>query len=77
VTELLTNKVKALRLAKGLTQKELATAAKVTRQTMSLIEKGEYNPSIALCLRICYCLNQTLDQVFWISQEEFKHEKNN
>lgn len=74
---MLTNKVKILRIKKGITQKDLALSAKVTRQTMSLIEKGEYNPSITLCLRICYCLNQTLDEVFWVNEEKFRNEKNN
>lgn len=59
------NRVKSARLTRGLTQAELATAVKVTRQTIGLIEKGEYNPSLKLCLGICRQLNSTLDDLFW------------
>lgn len=50
----------------GITQKELAEKTGITRQTLSLIEKGDYNPSLKLCLNLCYALNQTLDTVFWV-----------
>lgn len=53
-----------------LTQQELANEIGATRQTLSLIEKGEYNPSLKLCLAICWALNQTLDQLFWTEEEE-------
>ncbi|CAM3225611.1 helix-turn-helix transcriptional regulator [Lactiplantibacillus plajomi] len=61
------NNVRALRVAAHLSQVELASAAGITRQTLSLIEKGAYNPSLKLCLNICYRLGQTLDQVFWVA----------
>ena len=64
------NKVKEIRISKGLTQKELAAAAAITRQTLSLIEKFDYNPSLKLCLDICYELDKTLDDVFWIEKGE-------
>ncbi len=60
------NRIKLARIEKGLTQEELAQKAGVTRQTISLIEKGEYNPSLKLCLEICYALEKTLDEIFWI-----------
>lgn len=47
-------------------QKELASKTGITRQTLSLIEKGTYNPSLKLCLNLCHALNQTLDTVFWV-----------
>lgn len=72
---MLKNKVKISRVEAGLSQKELSFAAGVTRQTMSLIEKGEYNPTIILCLRICYALDKTLDEVFWLNEEEFEREE--
>jgi len=62
------NKVKISRLEAGLTQIELADKVNVTRQTISLIEKGKYNPSLRLCLDICYVLNKTLDQIFWVEE---------
>ncbi|KAA1039955.1 helix-turn-helix transcriptional regulator [Macrococcus equipercicus] len=62
------NKVKISRVEAGLTQIELADKVNVTRQTISLIEKGKYNPSLRLCLDICYVLNKTLDQIFWVEE---------
>ena len=64
------NHVKKFRTEKTLSQKELADYAGITRQTLSLIEKSEYNPSLKLCLQLCYALNKTLDDVFWIEQSE-------
>lgn len=63
------NKVKSVRLARGLTQAELAKAVKVTRQTIGLIEKGKYNPTLKLCVGICHELNSTLDDLFWERKE--------
>ncbi|HZT32077.1 MAG TPA: helix-turn-helix transcriptional regulator [Bryobacteraceae bacterium] len=58
-------RVKLARIAKGLSQEQLANAAQVTRQTIGLIEKGDYNPSLSLCIRIAKALDKTLDQLFW------------
>lgn len=58
-------KMKLARVAAGLSQQELADAAEVTRQTIGLIEKGKYNPSLNLCIRIAKILNKTLDDLFW------------
>lgn len=69
------NSVKIARVKAGLTQQQLADAVQITRQTVSLIEKGKYNPSLKLCLQICYAVGATLDKIFWLSEEEF-HEKN-
>jgi len=44
----------------------------VTRQTIHLIEKGKYNPSLKLCLSICHVLDKTLDDLFWIKEEDNK-----
>lgn len=57
--------VKAARAAKDMTQKELAERVGVTRQTMNAIEKGDYNPSIRLCIAICKALDKTLNDLFW------------
>jgi putative transcriptional regulator len=56
-----------------LSQEDLANAVGVTRQTINMIEKGNYNPSLNLCIAICKALNKTLDQLFW---EEESNEKN-
>lgn len=68
--EQMKNKVKELRFQQAMKQQELAEKVGATRQTISLIEKGEYNPSLKLCLAICYALNKTLDEVFWIGEDE-------
>ncbi len=62
-------KVKAARAAMDLTQQGLADRVGVTRQTMNAIEKGDYNPSIKLCIAICKVLHQTLNDLFWEEEE--------
>jgi len=62
------NNVKIARVQVDLTQQQLAEKVGITRQTVSLIEKGKYNPSLKLCLHICYAVNKTLDEVFWIER---------
>lgn len=58
-------KIKAARAALDMTQKDLAEAVGVSRQTMNAIEQGEYNPTIKLCRAICLALGKTLDDLFW------------
>ena len=61
------NRVKIARIEKGdLTQMELARRIGVTRQTISLIEAGKYNPTIKLCLQLSKVLGQPLDRLFWL-----------
>jgi len=58
-------RLKAARAAKDLSQQELADLVGVSRQTVSAIEKGDYNPTIRLCIAICRTLGKTLDELFW------------
>ena len=58
-------RLKAARAALDLSQQQLADAVGVSRQTINAIEKGDYNPTIKLCLAICKALNKTLDELFW------------
>lgn len=58
-------KLKAARAGMDMSQAELAEAVGVSRQTINSIEKGDYNPTIKLCLAICKVLNKTLDEIFW------------
>ena len=58
-------RLKAARVAKDLSQEQLAVLCGVSRQTISAIEKGDYNPTINLCLAICRALDKTLDELFW------------
>ena len=46
-------RMKAARAGRGLSQASLAEQVGVTRQTISAVESGDYNPTIALCVRIC------------------------
>ncbi|MCM3706030.1 MULTISPECIES: helix-turn-helix transcriptional regulator [Cytobacillus] len=59
------NKVKIARIEKDLTQAQLAQKIGVTRQTIGLIEKNEYNPSLQLCVAIAKTLDKTLNDLFW------------
>ncbi len=59
------NRVKQARAEKSLTQSDLASIVNVTRQTIGLIEKGQYNPSLNLCIDLAKALDKTLDQLFW------------
>ena len=58
-------KLKAARAGLDMSQDELARAAGVSRQTINAIEKGDYNPTINLCIAICKALDKTLDELFW------------
>ena len=58
-------RLKSARAAKDLSQQQLAELVKVSRQTISAIEKGDYNPTINLCIAICKALDKTLDELFW------------
>jgi putative transcriptional regulator len=62
-------KLKSARAAKDMSQKDLAEAAGVTRQTINAIESGDYNPSIQLCVAICRILGKTLNDLFWEDEE--------
>ena len=57
--------MKAARAGKDLSQDDLAKLCGVSRQTISAIEKGDYNPTIRLCIAICRALDVTLDDLFW------------
>ena len=58
-------KMKQTRQERQLSQAELAKRVGVSRQTVNMIENGDYNPTISLCIRICRELGVTLDQLFW------------
>lgn len=62
-------RLKAARAGKDLSQDELAKAVGVSRQTINAIEKGDYNPTINLCIAICKALDKTLDELFWSEDE--------
>ena len=61
-------RLKAARAGLDLSQEDLANAVGVSRQTISAIEKGDYNPTINLCISICRVLGRTLDELFWTEE---------
>ena len=61
--------MKIARMEVDMKQDDLAKAVGVTRQTIGLIESGEYNPTLNLCIAICRVLGKTLNDLFW---EELK-----
>ncbi len=62
-------RLKAARAGLDLSQEDLAKMTGVSRQTISAIEKGDYNPTINLCIKICRVLGKTLDELFWVDEE--------
>lgn len=70
----LKNNLDKLRKLKGLTQEEFAKELKVSRQTVSAIENGKYNPSLDLAFDIASYFNKTIEEIFIYEKEE-NHEK--
>ncbi len=62
-------RLKIARIEKDMNQVDLANAVGVTRQTIGMIESGNYNPTLNLCIAICKALDKTLDQLFWEESE--------
>ena len=62
-------KIKQARAEKKFTQAELAEMVGVTRQTVGLIEAGNYNPSLKLCIDLSLALDKTLDELFWLGDK--------
>ena len=67
--------INVARAGKDMTQKALADAVGVSRQTINAIEQGEYNPTIKLCRSICRVLEKSLDELFWEDDEDEEKEK--
>ncbi len=63
-------RLKSERAKWGMSQQDLADAVDVTRQTISAIERGDYNPTINLCIRICRTLDVTLNDLFWEENDD-------
>lgn len=66
---ILKNRLKELRARDSLNQTELAKLAEVSRQTISLIERGEYTPSVVIAIRIAHIFNEQLENVFQLVEE--------
>ena len=63
-------RMKIARIENDMKQEDLAKSVGVTRQTIGLIEAGDYNPTLNLCIGICKALGKTLDELFWEVQNE-------
>ena len=68
-------KMKFRRIELDMSQTELAKRAGVTRQTIGLIEAGEFNPSLKLCIAICRALGVTFIDIFWEDENDEDLEK--
>ena len=66
----LKNRLKELRARDSLNQTELAKLAEVSRQTISLIERGEYTPSVVIAMRIAQIFNDNVENVFQLVEVE-------
>ncbi len=67
IEDKLDNRIRERRQVRLLRQSDLANIVNVSRQTIIAIEKGEYNPSVALALRISEVFKMPLENVFWLS----------
>ena len=65
----LTNRVRELRARFRMSQTELADAIDVSRQTISLIERGDYSPSVVLALRMAQIFGEPVDSIFSLEKE--------
>ena len=63
------NRLEELRKARGITQEELAALLEVSRQTISSLEKGRYNPSILLPFKISRYFGQSIEDIFLYEED--------
>ena len=66
----LKNRLKELRARDGLNQTDLDKKAGVSRQTISLLERDEYTPSVVIALKIAQIFNESVENVFRLVEEE-------
>ena len=69
------NRIEEIRKARGITQDEFAKSMKVSRQTISSLENGRYNPSILLAYNIAKYFGMTIEEVFIFEEEELNESK--
>lgn len=62
-------RMKMARVECDLSQEQLAELVGATRQTIGMIESGNYNPSLNLCIAICRALHKTLNDLFWFEKD--------
>lgn len=64
------NRIEEIRKARGIRQEELAKMLGVSRQTVSSLENGRYNPSISLAFKVARCFGMTIEEVFIYEEEQ-------
>lgn len=69
------NRVKELRVKEGWNQSDLAEKTNISRQTISLIERNKFNPSILLALKLSRVFSQKVENIFIIDDDDFNHSK--
>ena len=68
------NRLEELRKARGITQEELAALLEVSRQTISSLEKGRYNPSILLAFKIARYFGLSIEDIFIYEEDDHEQE---
>jgi putative transcriptional regulator len=66
----ISNRIRVLRTARGITQEQLGTACGVTRQTIIALEAEKYAPSLELAFKLALALGATLDEVFQFAEKK-------
>ena len=64
------NKIEEIRKQRGITQEDFAKILNVSRQTISSLETGRYNPSIFLAYKIAKCFDMTIEEIFVFDEED-------
>lgn len=64
------NRIEEIRNAKGIKQEELSKMLGVSRQTISSLENGRYNPSIILAFKIAKLFDMSIEEIFIYEEEE-------
>lgn len=64
------NRIEEIRKMRGIRQEELAKMLGVSRQTVSSLETGRYNPSISLAFKVARCFGLTIEEVFIYEEEQ-------
>jgi len=63
------NRIKEIRLTKGISQIQMAEDLQITRQTINAVENHKYNPSLELALKLMKYFNVTIDEIFTLEEE--------
>ncbi len=66
---LLENRLKDFRASRDINQQQMGQIVGVSRQTISLIERGDYNPSVSLALKIAEYFKVSVEEIFWLEEK--------